>query len=254
MIKILTGYSNLGGSTIAHIALCNAFNKRGMECMLYGPHSWHLNKCKSDYLKNLTFTDKDDLIFHYLPVTARFNVRNQILSCHETDVFPIKQHSVVYDKVHFVSEAQKQWQGIDGVVIPNIVERVNYSNPNNKVAGIIGSIHPHKQTHVSIKRALDSGYKVMLAGEISDPNYFMQLVYPLISLNVKYVGILENKEQMYNEVEAVFHSSQRETFNLVRQECKLAGIPYFGMESCDTEVEILTEQEIIEKWKNLLYE
>lgn len=252
MIKIATGYSNLGGSTIAHIALCNAFNKYGLECKLYGPHDWHLGRCESDKLSNLVLNSNDIFIFHYLPVTARFGVKKQILSCHETNVFPVKQHKVVYDIVHFVSETQKKWQGVDGVVIPNIVEKIKYKDPCNNIAGVIGSIHPHKQTHISILRALENKFKVKIYGELSDPNYFITHVYPLLGIDVNYAGLVTNKTEMYNTVTSVFHSSQRETFNLVRQECLLAGISYFGMPSCDTEVELLSESAIVEKWKTLL--
>ena len=52
MIKIITGWSNRGGSTFAFINLTNKLNEYGYETILYGPHEWHLDKCKSDLLKN----------------------------------------------------------------------------------------------------------------------------------------------------------------------------------------------------------
>ena len=45
MIKILTGYSEKGGSTTALINLTNKFNEANIDCTLYGPHNWHLNQC-----------------------------------------------------------------------------------------------------------------------------------------------------------------------------------------------------------------
>jgi hypothetical protein len=45
MIKIISGWSNKGGSTIALIALTNALNAEGYETTFYGPHDWHwINK------------------------------------------------------------------------------------------------------------------------------------------------------------------------------------------------------------------
>ena len=52
MIKICTGWSNPGGSTTAFINLCNLFNESGHECTMYGPHDWHLTKCKGDNINN----------------------------------------------------------------------------------------------------------------------------------------------------------------------------------------------------------
>ena len=50
MIKIISGWSNLGGSTESFIKLCNLFNDNNLECVYYGPHNYHLDKCKSDHL------------------------------------------------------------------------------------------------------------------------------------------------------------------------------------------------------------
>ena len=38
MIKIITGWSNRGGSTFAFINLTNKLNEYGYETILYGPH------------------------------------------------------------------------------------------------------------------------------------------------------------------------------------------------------------------------
>lgn len=252
MIKILTGYSDLGGSTVAFVNLCNAFNKFGIDCTLYGNHSWHLNKCKAKKLTELTLSANDIVIYHYLPIKDRLGVRKQILSSHETFVFPIKKMGVVYDALHFVSKSQMEWQGLDGVVIPNLVEKIRYTNPKNNIAGVIGSIHEIKNTKLSIERALQDGKKVYIFGECSDPTYFQSQVAPLLGPNVWYLGKFDDKEKMYNMVDSVYMSSIKETFNLVRNECKLAGIPYFGSEGSDPEVEILSEEQIVEKWKTIL--
>jgi hypothetical protein len=60
-IKILTGFSDKGGSTNAFVNLTNEFNKLGYDCTLYGPHSWHLVKCQSKLSNELDF--KEPLLF-----------------------------------------------------------------------------------------------------------------------------------------------------------------------------------------------
>ena len=95
MIKIITGYSERGGSTVAFINLTNELNKRGYDCILYGPHHWHLDKCKSDLIKNLKFDITDRVISHVLKLDNRPNVKKIVLSSHENwwfEVANIKQY------------------------------------------------------------------------------------------------------------------------------------------------------------------
>ena len=46
MVKIVSGISMSGGSTIILINLTNLFNSKGIDTTFYGPHDFHLNKCK----------------------------------------------------------------------------------------------------------------------------------------------------------------------------------------------------------------
>ena len=52
MIKIISGWSDKGGSTFAFINLTNTLNEYGYDATFYGPHTWHLDKCKSGILDN----------------------------------------------------------------------------------------------------------------------------------------------------------------------------------------------------------
>ena len=68
MIKILTGYSDKGGSTVALSNLTNSLNDAGYETIMYGPHDYHLGLCKSgkltqDVINNLA--DEDRVITHF---------------------------------------------------------------------------------------------------------------------------------------------------------------------------------------------
>ena len=57
MVKIISGYSEKGGSTTAFINLTNIFNENGIDCVFYGPHQWHLDKCKSGTFNDLKYND-----------------------------------------------------------------------------------------------------------------------------------------------------------------------------------------------------
>ena len=90
MIKIVSGYTDKGGSTTAFINLTNFLNENGVDCVFYGPHEWHLNKCKSSLMKDLVYDEDDIIISHFLDLKERPNVKKVILSCHEKWWFPVE--------------------------------------------------------------------------------------------------------------------------------------------------------------------
>ncbi len=263
MIKILTGWSGYGGSTTAHINLCNLFNKNGMDCMMYGPQNWHLNQTKGDLLGNVKFEDSDTLIFHYIQYPVRPPCKKFIYSCHETNIQPISSINYqLYDSIHYVSNSQRLWHNIEhpAIVIPNVLDDLKPNPKNNiyqyTIAGVIGSIDAHKQTHLSIQRAIDCGYKmIVLCGNIPDPIYYRERIDPLIK---KYPGIIftlnyiKDKQKMYDNIQEVFHSSLRETYGLVQMECLLTNTKFNGLDSCRTDAAIWSNEAIIEAWKSIL--
>jgi len=253
-VNLVSGYSNCGGSTIHHIALTNLLNENGIECTFYGPHEWHLDKCKGDLIKNAALGPEDILISHFVNISAGVSWKKHILSCHETNLFPLKKLNLSkYDVIHFVSNSQKKWHSVNhpSAIIPNIVQKVSWTNPNNKVAGVIGSIDIHKQPHLSIQRALKDGFvKVLLFGEITDFPYFNQHVSRYVEDgDAVLMGHEEDRETMYGLISVIYHTSIRETYGLVEAECKLAGIPFNGPAN---DPEILEKEEILERWKKLL--
>lgn len=260
-IKILSGWSNPGGSTVAHINLCNLFNDNGLDCTFYGGHTWHLDKCKSDVLPSLRIEKSDTIICHYLKLNdSMFKCNKYIFTCHETDVLDLKQHGVPKcDLIHFVSESQRKWQNIDHfglpiVVIPNVISKLLKSPLGTGKAGVIGSIDRHKQTHVSIKRAWQDGYEmVYLFGLITDPPYFNEEILPLLKTGkVVHIGHVDIKQRMYDMIDAVYHSSKRETFNFVKAECITTGVSYNGLDSAESNAEYWTNDRILEAWKKII--
>ena len=134
VVKIVSGYSDKGGSTTAFINLTNFFNDNGIDCTFYGPHDWHLNKCKSDLLKNVKYDSDDIVIFHFLDLKERPNVKRAILSCHEKWWFPVGKITKYWDTVVFLHDQHrdyhKEYTG-DFVIIPNLKEHLNVSDKTN---------------------------------------------------------------------------------------------------------------------------
>lgn len=258
-IKILSGWSLPGGSTLAHINLCNMFNKHEIPCVFYGPHPWHISKCNGAFLQSADFEPDDIIIYHYLKYKERPPFKKFVLSCHETDLFPLGDMNFGQpDFIHYVSNSQRKWHNVNYPyhIIPNIVADLDKSPLTEKRAGVIGSIDRHKNTHVSIQRALDDGYdEISLFGEATDKSYFEEKVKPYLEdaeLCVIHEGHVDSKQEIYDYIDVVYHSSDRETFNLIKAECDKTGVDYRGVESADTDAEYWSEEEILGKWLEVL--
>ena len=256
-IKIVSGWSRAGGSTHAHINLCNLFNERGLDCIFYGPHDWHLSKCKSALLKDLALSPTDTIISHFIVLEAKVCKRH-IYSCHETNIAPVKQLNLNnYDLIHYVSDSQKAWHGVNykSVVIPNVLPTLKKSPLGTGTAGVIGSIDPHKQTHLSIQRALDDGWKrVLVYGGITDQLYFVNQIMPILgkNWNVSIMNQVDDKQKIYDSVDCVYHSSKRETFNYIKAECELTGVSYKALSSAESSATYLDSNTIFDEWMKIL--
>ena len=129
---------------------------------------------------------------------------------------------------------------------------MKWTDPENNVAGVIGSIDLNKQTHVSINRALNvGGYeKVLVFGEVTDLPYFNECIAHFVAKGkVVMAGHESDREALYAQISEVYHSSLSETYGLVEAECRLSGIPFNGSSNGQ---EILSEEEILERWESIL--
>lgn len=254
MIKILTGWSNKGGSTMAFIALTNALNDAGYDTALYGPHTWHLDKCKSGLLDNTLKIERDDkVIVHFLQFPTKPFCRKVLLACHEKDLYPVGKVKPFWDEVIFLNERHREYHN-EYVgkfrIIPNLKAPFIKSDKTGleKIAGIIGSFDENKQTHVSIERALADGCdKVYLFGEPNN-SYYETHIAPLCNDKVIVKGFVEDKQAMYDMIGCVYHSSKSEVACLVKDECESTGTIFHGNEATDNPPNVLTNDEIIKKW------
>tara|TARA_R110001583_G_scaffold187345_2_gene348629 strand:- start:9166 stop:9969 length:804 start_codon:yes stop_codon:yes gene_type:complete len=263
-IKIISGFSSTGGSTLYFINLTNLLNENGYDCIFYGPHEWHLDKCKSGYIGDppkprdpVAIYPTDIVISHFIDLNlGPVKAKKHILSCHETNMFELKTKDLSnYDLIQYVSQSQKEWQGVekDSVIIPPIAETLRWEAPESNIAGVVGSIDSHKQTHLSVEAALRDGYdKVFLYGNVGEAKYFEGVIKPLLDHPKVYMmGPRGSKEEMYSTLDAVYHNSKRETYGLVEAECTLAGIPFVGPRNNPV---IVSEAEHLAAWRKCLDE
>lgn len=257
MVKIVTGWSNPGGSTTAFINLTNKLNETGIDTTLFGPHEWHLDKCKSDLISNCRPLATDKLIIHFLNLPKRPKVKKVILSCHEKNLYEVGEIPQFWDTAVFINKKHREYHSRyngEYYIIPNLREDLNQTiKPNKKIAGIIGSIDRNKQTHLSISRAIKDGCsKIYLFGKITEPAYYEQYVEPLIKGPVEYYGYIEDKQKMYNMIDRVYLSSISECASLVKDECYTTKTEFFGNSAVEHNSEILDNDTIIKKWKGIL--
>lgn len=258
-VKIVSGYSLPGGSTTALINLTNYFNQNGINCTFYGPHNWHLDKCKSDLIENLKWDKTDNVITHVLDLPQRPPVKRVVLTSHEKWWFEVGKIKRYWDTCVFLHDEHRKYHSNyngDFTIIPNLKENLLPSDKSQVmgVVGIIGAIEERKQTHISIKRALEDGCsKILLFGKIHDTSYYDNYVKPYVD-NIKVInmGFSTNKQEIYNSIEKVYHSSIGEVACLIKDECYLTNTQFFGNEETTHEVSKLTNQEILELWKQTL--
>jgi glycosyltransferase involved in cell wall biosynthesis len=256
-IKIATGWSDRGGSTNAFIALTNALNAAGYDATLYGPHSWHLDKCKSGMLDKLNVNPSDRLITHFMQLPNRPNAGKVLLSCHEKNMFEVGDVTQFWDEVVFINQRHKDYHNrYHGkyTIIPNLKASFIHRDKTGleKIAGVIGSFDDNKQTHISIQRALADGMDlVYLFGDPIGP-YYETYVKPLLSEKVIVKGFTNDKQAMYDMLSCVYHSSKSEVACLVKDECETTGVDFRGTESTNNPPVLLTNEEILSEWLKIL--
>ena len=258
-IKIISGHSGPGGSTQIWINLTNLFNENGYDCTFYGPQKFHLNKCKADNLNNVTFDPDDIILTHVLHFKNRPEVKKCIYVCHEKWWGVIKDDMKYWDIAVFNHQNHKDYhKDYTGpyVLIPNPKSKLEYKEKPDKdlIAGVIGTVEDRKQTHISIKQALQDGCtKVYVCGACNRETPYYQEYMRQFERDERVVLIdyVHDKQAMYDSIGRVYHISKGEVACLVKDECYQTGTIFFGNEETSHEVSPLNNDEILKLWENL---
>ena len=259
MIKILTGWSDPGGSTESFIRLTNMLNSKGHETALYGPHRWHLDKCQSDMLKSEMRIDADDVVLvHFLPIKKRLPCKKMIYVSHEKQLSPVTKQHYNYDVCVFLHDKHRAFHGEykgPAVIIPNLYDEISVDkrDGHEHVAGVIGTVDTNKRTHVAIQRAIEQKYKqVNIYGTINDPAYYEQHVKPLVDdKHVVYKGFC-TKQEIYSSIHAAFLASVSECASLVQQECHQTNTLFYGDDEIMYDIDNVTNVDITNMWIDLV--
>ena len=262
-VHIITGYSGPGGSTIAFIRLTNALNQKGIETVFIGPHDYHIDKCSALKLNQESVSRikaEDIVLTHFLKMDQRIPCKKLIHVSHETYWFELYDLPEFIDEVVFLHDQHREFhEEYKGKysIIPNLKEDlVLKEKPElDLIAGIIGTIEDRKQTSISIDRAIKDGCKkVYLFGHVTDTEYWQKsLIEWLVTFPeiVFLKGYYENKQEMYDMIGRVYHSSKGEVACLVKDECYLTGTKFFGNDQTENEVSTLSNDIVIDLWIKL---
>jgi hypothetical protein len=109
--KLKTLYiDNFIGLEKDFIKTLELINKYGIDTTFYGPHAWHLDKCKSGILDNGFVVNTDDiLVCHFLQLPSRPNAKKVILSCHEKWWFKVGEIKQYWDTAIFLHDAHREY-------------------------------------------------------------------------------------------------------------------------------------------------
>ncbi len=163
-----------------------------------------------------------------------------------------------FDHVIFSSEAhakkshaaQMHWG--EWSVIPNPVEvDFTWEPPTEPIAGVIGRVEHRKQPHVSVREAQARGFKKVLLYGDKDDAYFDEYIAPILSPDVRYLGLCMDRKAMYDSVSEVFHHSAHEQALMVLGECKKLGIPFHGSAAVH-DWDLASDADIVGAWVGLL--
>lgn len=257
MIKIISGWSNPGGSTTSWINLTNELNKQGYETMFFGPHTWAQDKCNFNPIGASKINPEDSIIIHFSNIESKPKCKKIIFSSHEQDLFLIaeKVSYSFFDKLHFVSLHQRKYHNLNWpyIIIPNIVEDLKVSPMlKSKIGLVIGSIDRNKNTHISIQRALADGMaQVLIYGKVSSSYYYQMFVLPLIK---QYSGIVvmmdyqEDKQKMYDSGSDIYLYSLNEAWSYIKPEAQKTGTNFHTTNSVHEDVEVWDTNKIINTW------
>jgi glycosyltransferase involved in cell wall biosynthesis len=266
MIKLVTGYSGYGGSTIMLIQHCNLLNENGIFAELYGPQDWHLSRCKNSKLLDELEVSKDDvLIYHFIEPSFKPKCKKFFLLIQETSLYDLRFKQVdVFDDILFVSREQQAWHGRnDGKIVPNrvngLVDPLLHNPPSKNIAGIVGNIHPIKKPDVSIAKAIEDGRdEIILFGPIMDGMAFEDYLSKYVAKydrRVKYGGFIEPEDRMnmYNSFDVLYHFGEYESACITLGECRLLGKEVVKGDRL-YDYPILNDRDIFDIWKKLIEE
>lgn len=161
-------------------------------------------------LTDLASADSFDIIhnhsFHYLPITMAPAIRAGHVTTFHAPPTPWQESAALclppHERPEFLTVSgsnQRAWSAsLSGVgVVPNGIDLSDWplsSTASGEHAVWTGRLVPEKGPHYAIDAARRAGFKVVLAGPASDPDYFEAEIRPRLGAHVEFAGHLTQRE------------------------------------------------------------
>lgn len=200
-----------------------------------------------DYLQvMLALARRDDVdvvhnnSLHYLPLAMATATRAPTLTTLHTPPTPwIESGMALTDRSRTRCAAVSQHTArawghlVDAAVVPNGVDTDTTwtPGPGGHRAVWSGRIVPEKAPHLAVAACRAAGLPLVLAGPVSDPVYYADVVRPLLGGSVEHAGHLEQRdlaELVGSSAVAVVSPAWDEPYGLVAAEALACGTPVAG--------------------------
>ncbi len=183
---------------------------------------------------------------HYLPPAMAHLLPCPMVTALHTPPFPSLQSGVMtaqkFGGSSFVAVSESlcaQWRPFvpDCEVVYNGIELDRWPWRERGQSNTVfwaGRLCSEKAPHLAIAASLRAGYSLTLAGQIFEKDYFLQKIKPLLSDQIRYVGLLTQQElarQLGDAEVALFTSVWEEPFGLVLAEYLACGTPVVAFDS-----------------------
>lgn len=175
---------------------------------------------------------------HQLPLALSPIVDVPVVTTLHTPPFPWLEVGawLAGDSGHFVAVSratQQQWSTVTSSrVIHNGTDAAQFpAGSGGDALAWIGRLTPEKGADLAVHAAASAGRDLRLAGPISDPHWFDDVIRPLLSRSVTYLGALSGAElaELYGSSAATLVTPRwEEPFCLVAAESQMCATPVVG--------------------------
>lgn len=190
---------------------------------------------------------------HYLPIILGEQLNTAFITTFHTPVFPeldFALRSIIKSNQHFTTVSKSLAKTYSHLINANVIyngiilEDWTYNNSPDEYVFWYGRICPEKGTHLAIEAAKLIGKEIIIAGPISNSEYFDNQVKHLIDESkVRYIGHLKQAEinQVLQKAKVMlFTSTWDEPYGLAIAESLACGTPVISWDK-GAAAEILDE-------------
>lgn len=238
--------TNYGGIEKMVYEITEELSRRGHEVYLYAPKGTTTSANLIEYEHNKAWNDKAirEFVTKTLPKGIDIihdHTHHSVIGKENLEIPTVCTiHCTVNNDVKYpvyVSEkALERYGGYYGERVYNgiNIEEYEYSEEKNDYLLFLGALRPWKGVHHALDVAIRTNHKLIVAGPITNGDYFENEISPIMrnNSNIVYVGAVGGKEKqdlLKHAKYVMFPSIYEEPFGLVMIEALACGTPVLAL-------------------------